>query len=249
MKKSAIQLYSIRDLMAQDVFSTLKETAKAGYTGVEFAGFFGIEAKEIRRALDEYGLVTAGTHTGITELADDQIEATIEYNLTIGNKNIIVPGLPAEMTADADAYRRTAELFNKIGERLAEDKLRLYFHNHNKEFEKTGDTYHIDILFANTEPRFLGMELDTYWAAYAGVNPIDVMNKYQERCDLLHLKDMMDRPDKRCTELGNGIMDLKQIIALGKKYNVQWYVMEQEDFDIPELVSITTSATYLNENL
>jgi len=249
MKKSAIQLYSIRDLMAQDVFATLKEVAKAGYAGVEFAGYFDVAAKDMRKALDDLGLVTAGTHTGVAELTDDKIEATIEYNLTIGNKYVVVPGLPAEMTADADAWRRTAELFNKIGERLAKDNLRLYYHNHHKEFEQTDGVYHLDILFANTEPRFLGMELDTYWAEYAGVSAVDIINKYQERCDLLHLKDMMNRPDKRCTELGRGILDFKSMIALAKKYGCKWYVMEQEDFDIPELESIAISANYLNENV
>ncbi|NLD87390.1 MAG: sugar phosphate isomerase/epimerase [Clostridiales bacterium] len=249
MIKSAIQLYSIRDMMALDVFSTLKTVAEAGYTGVEFAGYFGVSHKDMRAALDEYGLVTAGTHTGIDALSDENIEATIEYNLAIGNENLVVPGLPREMTESPEAYKRTAELFGKLGERLAKDKIMLYYHNHAHEFTPYGDGYLIDIFFENTCPETLRMQLDTYWAAYAGVDSVAVMKKYGTRCDLLHLKDMLPREDKRCTELGRGIMPLNDIIAQGKVNGVKWYIMEQEDFDIPEIESITVSAKFLRDNL
>jgi len=101
----------------------------------------------------------------------------------------------------------------------------------------------------NTEPRFFGLELDTYWVQYAGLKSVDIMDKYKERCNLLHLKDMKNNADKECTELGRGIMDFPSIIALGKKYGVLWYIVEQESFDIPELESIAINAAYLEANL
>jgi len=249
MKKVALQLYSIRDLMAQNVFATLKECKKAGYSGVEFAGYFDVSATDMKNALDDNGLVAAGTHSGLALLSDETIESTIEYNLTIGNRNIVCPGMPKEMLESEDAVKKTAEQFNKIGEKMSQNGLRFYYHNHHWEFETIGEQTKLELLFANTEPRNLGMELDVYWAVYANADPIAIMNRYQNRCSLLHIKDMLPGEEKRCTEAGRGIIDYEKIVTLGKKYDVDWYVIEQESFDIPELESIAINAQWLNEHV
>ena len=127
MKKVAIQLYSIRKLMEKDVFSTLEAVKKAGYAGVEFAGYFDVSSKDMRAKLDELGLVTAGTHTGLTALTDDKIDETIAYNLELGNKYVVVPGMPAEMFESYDACLRTAELFSKLADKIEAAGMKLWW--------------------------------------------------------------------------------------------------------------------------
>ena len=246
MKKVAIQLYSIRDLMEKDVFSTLEAVKKAGYAGVEFAGYFGVSSKAMRAKLDELGLVTAGTHTGLTALTDDKIDETIAYNLELGNKYVVVPGMPAEMFESYDACLRTAELFAKLADKIETAGMKLYYHNHNSEFKQYNGKYILDILMENA-PK-LGMELDCYWIAYAGIDPLPYMQKYGKRCDLLHIKDMLGDEKKTCTEVGNGIIDYKSIFAEGKKNDTKWYILEQEAFAMPELDSIAISAKFMNEH-
>ena len=86
-----IQLYSVRDRTDKDMAGTLRDLAGMGYAMVEFAGFFGISAADIKRMLEETGLKISGTHTGLRELLDDY-SGTVAYHQAIGNKHYIIPG-------------------------------------------------------------------------------------------------------------------------------------------------------------
>ncbi|OPA74558.1 hypothetical protein BVG16_22565 [Paenibacillus selenitireducens] len=248
MEKVALQLYSIKELTSTDFLGTLKNVADIGYDGVEFAGYFNTSAKDLRIALDQYGLQAAGSHIGISEL-EANLEKTIEYSLEINSAYIICPGLPEEMRNSTDSYKRTAELFNRIGERCKHSGLRFGYHNHGIEFKQFDGENGLDLLVNNTDPDHLFIELDTYWAEYAGLRSIDFIHKYKERCSILHIKDMKSEADKRNTEIGSGMMDFRAITAAGKQYGVNWFTVEQEEFEIPQLQSIGQSLKYLREIL
>jgi sugar phosphate isomerase/epimerase len=244
MGKIALQLYSIKELTNVDFLGTLEKVAKIGYDGVEFAGYFGTSAKELRRTLDDLGLQAAGSHIGITEL-EENLDQTIEYSLEIHSPYIICPGLPEEMRDSADAYKRTAERFNRIGERCKENGIRFGYHNHDIEFEKFEGQYGLDLLMNHTQSDHLFVELDTYWVEHAGLHSIDFIHQYKERCRVLHIKDMKSEEDKKNIEIGSGIMDFNKITAAAKQYNVDWYTVEQEEYDLPQLKSIEMSLQYL----
>ncbi|GIO60723.1 hypothetical protein BCV73_09130 [Paenibacillus sp. SSG-1] len=248
MEKVALQLYSIKELTGTDFLGTLRKVAETGYDGVEFAGYFNTSASDLKKALDEYGLQAAGSHIGVSELTD-HLDRTIEYSQEINSAYIICPGLPEEMRNSADSYKRTAELFNRIGERCKQSGIRFGYHNHGIEFEKFDGEYGLDLLVNNTDPDHLFIELDTYWAEHAGLRSVDFINKYKERCAILHIKDMKSLEDKRNTEIGSGIMDFRAITAAGKQYGVNWFTVEQEEYEIPQLDSIGQSLKYLREIL
>jgi sugar phosphate isomerase/epimerase len=244
MEKIALQLYSIKELTEKDFLGTLKKVAEVGYAGVEFAGFFNTPARELRKVLDDLNLKAAGSHAGPDALKAD-LEALIEYALEIGNPYLIAPWMPEEMRNSADAYKRTGELFNQIGSKCKENGLKFGYHNHEFEFEKFGGEYGLDLLVANTQPDHLFIELDTFWVEYSGLKSVDFINKYKERCAILHIKEMMSLEQKVNTEIGKGIMDFKGITAAGKKYGAEWYTVEQEEFEIDQLQSIRESYGYL----
>ena len=54
--KVGLQLFSIRDAMEKDMDATLKAVKEMGYDYVEFAGYFGKSAEEVKAILDKYGL-------------------------------------------------------------------------------------------------------------------------------------------------------------------------------------------------
>lgn len=248
MEKIALQLYSIKELTSTDFLGTLKKVADIGYDGVEFAGYFNTTSKDLKKALDEFGLQAAGSHIGISELQEN-LERTIEYSLEINSAYIICPGLPEEMRNSTDSYKRTAEQFNRIGERCKQSGIRFGYHNHGIEFQKFDGEYGLDLLVQNTDPDHLFVELDTYWAEHAGLHSTDFIHKYKERCSILHIKDMKSEANKRNTEIGSGIMDFKAITAAGKQYGVKWFTVEQEEYEIPQLESIEKSLKYLKEIL
>jgi sugar phosphate isomerase/epimerase len=240
----ALQLYSIKELTEVDFLGTLDKVAQIGYDGVEFAGYFNTTAKDLRKALDGYGLKAAGSHVGIDAL-NKELNREIDYALEIGSPYLICPGIPLEMRSSTDDYRRTAELFNSIGARCKENGLQFGYHNHDFEFLKFDGAFGLDLLVDNTQPELLFVELDTFWVEYSGLRSVDFIEKYKERCRILHIKDMKSLEDKRNTEVGSGVMDFKWIVSAGQKIGVKWYTIEQEEYEIPQLRSIEASLTYL----
>ncbi|MDR0271460.1 sugar phosphate isomerase/epimerase [Paenibacillus sp.] len=248
MENVALQLYSIKELMSEDFFWTLKKVADIGYDGVEFAGYFGTAAAQLKTALDEYGLRAAGSHIGMPDLVG-RLEEMIEYSLTIASPYIVCPGLPEEFRENADSYKRAAEILDRIGERCKEQGLRFGYHNHGFEFQNHDGLTGLELLASHTQPEHMFLELDTYWAQYAGFRATDWIESFKNRCRILHIKDMKSELDKRNTEIGSGILDFKAITAAGKRCGVEWYTVEQEEYEIPQLESIETSLAFLRQIL
>src|SRR5438094_6516248 len=103
-----LQLYSVREDAAKDLPGVLKAVAKMGYEGVEFAGYYGHSAQDVRKMLDDNGLKCCGGHLGLDTLLGDALPATIEYQQTLGNKFLIVPGLGPQRTNSKAAWLETA---------------------------------------------------------------------------------------------------------------------------------------------
>ena len=248
MEKTALQLYSVKELTSKDFLGTIKKVAEIGYDGVEFAGFFNTSAKDLKNALDEYGLKAAGSHEGINKLRDT-LDDVISYNIAIENPYVICPGLPRDMVSSLDKIKETCELFNKIGEKCYENGLSFGYHNHDFEFTKVENKYIFDLFMEYTDPKLMFIELDTFWVEYSDLKSVDIIKKYGERCRLLHIKEMKSLTEKVNAEIGTGVMDFKAITDMGKKYKTQWYIVEQEYFEIPYIQSITQSFVNLKKIL
>ena len=108
----ALQMYSVREECERDLPGTLKAVARMGYDGVEFAGYYGRAAQELRTMLDDLGLSVAGTHIGLDTLVGDPLAKTIEFNHVLGNRYLIVPWLPDEYRDSRAAWLKTAQQFN-----------------------------------------------------------------------------------------------------------------------------------------
>lgn len=179
-----IQLYSVRDIAEKDLFEALEQVAALGYKEVEFAGFFGHTAEEVKEMLDKTGLAVSGTHSGWEELTPDRIEETVKYHETIGNHNFIVPG--ADLTT-LEKIEKFCEVMNFAQPILNKEGITLSYHNHSHEFEvcSWGSTIHSEL----EKRTSVDFEIDTYWAFNAGCDPIEVMDRLKDRIKVIHLKD------------------------------------------------------------
>lgn len=178
-----LQLYSVRDFTEKDLASTLEKVAKIGYRYVEFAGFFGHSAEEVKAMLEANGLKVSGTHSGLQDL-DNDFAATVKYHHTIGNTNYIIPGAPWNTAAELD---ETIAKLNKYKPMLAAEGITLAYHNHDGEFKPNKDG-----LIAHEEMQKrtdVDFEIDTYWAFAAGRDPIQVITDLKDRVHVIHLKD------------------------------------------------------------
>ncbi len=179
-----LQLYSIRDITGNDLEGALKKVAELGYKFVEFAGFFGHSAEEVKGWLDKYGLKVSGTHTGLGELVND-LEGTIAYHKAIGNKNIIIPGHDLSDQAKIDDF---VEKVNKIQPILKENGIALGYHNHSHECLPNKDGSQIeDQLIYRTN---MDIEIDTFWFFNAtGESAVSMMERIKDRLTVIHIKD------------------------------------------------------------
>src|SRR5215471_16989397 len=114
----AVQVYSVREIAQKDTAGVLAKIAKIGSQGVEFAGYYGHSAQDIRKILDDNGLKVAGTHIGLETLLGDQLAKTVEFNRTIGNKNLIVPGFAQKYRSSIGAWKDTGKLFSDIAAKV-----------------------------------------------------------------------------------------------------------------------------------
>ena len=130
-----LQMYSVRDITGNDLAGALKKVSEIGYKFVEFAGFFGHPAEEVKAMLDEYGLKVSGTHSGLGDL-DNDFAGTVKYHKTLGNTNYIVPGAPWDTKEGLDS---TIEKLNKYQPMLASEGITLGYHNHDGEFKPNKD--------------------------------------------------------------------------------------------------------------
>ncbi|MFD1849741.1 sugar phosphate isomerase/epimerase family protein [Oceanobacillus bengalensis] len=230
MGKAGFQLYTLRESAAKDLLGTIKKVAEMGYRGIEFAGFFKVSAEDVKRTLIETGISPAGAHVQLTDLRH-HLEETLAYHETIGNQLLICPFLPEDMRTTRDDFEKTAELLNEIGKKVKQAGFEFGYHNHAFEFASFQGETGFDILYENTDPDYMKMELDCYWAEYAGYDTLEIIDRYGDRCVSIHMKDMKKNGDETVsTELGLGSLDLDSFVKKGQEHQVEWFIVEQEHF-------------------
>lgn len=239
---NGVQLYTLRNLTAKSFVRTVNAVAKIGYASVELAGYGDLKTpQEVKKALDDVGLKSPSGHWAIDVLEKD-VERIKDEAQLLGMEAVVVPYLAEDRRKDADAYKRTAEVLNEIGNALHGVGLELAYHNHSFEFQKFGDKYGLDLLYENTMPHLVVAEIDVYWVKHGGVDPTAYIEKLGERVRILHLKDMGPPPEQRFAEVGAGTIDFKPILAAAQKHGIRWGHVEQDNtYDTPPLDAIRTS--------
>ncbi|MBY6037711.1 sugar phosphate isomerase/epimerase [Fictibacillus nanhaiensis] len=231
MRKIGLQLYSIQSEAEKDLLGTLETVKSMGYDSVQFAGLFGIAAKEVKEVLDSTGLTVAGAHIPLDRFSGEAYKRQMEDQLLLGNDLMIMPYLTEEQRKSIDDYKRVAETLNEAGLRAKEYGIRVAYHNHDFEFYEMDGEMPFDVVYRETDPELVKMELDTYWAKFAGFEPEELLRTYNRRCVSFHLKDMVKKGnEKTSTIAGKGILDLKGFIQLADEQQVDYCVIEQEHF-------------------
>lgn len=246
MAKAALELYTIRELMKQDVSKALKDTANAGYDGIEFAGFFDIPAKQIKDKLDELNLEVCGSHTG-WDLLTDNIDEVFEYNKTIQNKNIVLPTIGIDFRNSAEAWKNTAKIFTEIGKKCVDNGFKFAYHNHALEFEKFDGITGYQIMAENINPDYVKLQPDMGWVSYAGEDVNQFIKDYGHLVLNIHVKQFKKAGSHDATEVHKGMVNYPPIIKSYMDLGIKWFIIEQEGFEIPMLQSIKENCIELKK--
>lgn len=243
-KTYSAQLYTVRDVVAQDFAGTIAKIAAIGYGAVEIGGMHGLPSSEVRRILDDNGLVVSANHVAIDQLESD-FARIVDEQKTVGNQYVVVPWMPEERRKDGAGWRATAGLLAELGAKLRDEGLTLGYHNHSFEFARFDGRYGLDILFDAAPSDCLVSELDTYWIQHGGEDPAAYIRKLAGRVPLVHLKDMGPGEEKPFAEVGSGILDWDAIFEAGEEAGVVWYIVEQDVCPGDPIESIRKSFEYL----
>jgi sugar phosphate isomerase/epimerase len=247
--KVGIQLYSVRKMMAIDPIATIEKVVGLGYKYIEVANHnalqdfgvgFGVNAGEINRIMKNSGAQVVGAH--IYPFEESVFDHVMEYHLAIGNRNIVYP---MEHFNGEDDTLRKCELMNRLGKKSSDNGLVFLYHNHSQEFQTIHGRLIEDIIVENTDPRYVSLELDTFWSLRAGmdsqspVNVYSVVPREQTEGEIAY-RQVVDNGD--FTEIGTGIMDIQRIINTANEIGAAEYIILEQDFTrLDELESIRVS--------
>ena len=218
-----LQLYSVREQCQKDLPGTLAAVKKIGYPAVEFAGYYDRSAKDLRKLLDDNGLVACGTHTPYESVQGDKLKETVEFNRTIGNKFLIVPWM--NEAKSKQEWLDRAKLFNEIADKVKPEGMWVGYHAHQHDFKEIEGVTAWDVFFGNTKAEVI-MQLDTSNCCEGGADPVAVLKKYPGRARSIHIKAFGGGPD---AVIGEDKVDWKAVFAFCEsKGKTQVYVLEHE---------------------
>lgn len=249
-----VQLYTVRQQAEKDLPATLKAIHEIGYPEVEtYSGIYkNYAAKDLRKLIADNGMTVPSGHFDY-----NGFEAKFDYANELGVRYMVCPILPQTMWT-ADGFKQAAAQFNQWAAELQKRGMKFAFHNHNYEFRKYGEKTGYETLLADTDPKLVAFEMDCYWVVQAGGDPVKMLREYPERIRMLHLKDRkpgfppsqtLDASAAHFTEVGNGTLNWKEILALAKKNKVDYMFVEQDQTDRTPLESLRISYDNLQKLL
>ncbi len=269
--KVGLQLYSLRDKMEADMDSTLKAVKEMGYDYVEFAGYFGKSADEVKTILDKYDLNCISVHQRYDAFLNDPA-ASVEYIKKLGVKYSAIPWMGPENHKGQENFEKAMEEIRTVSALLKNNGIKLLYHNHEFEFEKYDGKFRMDWLYETLGTDVLEPEIDTCWVRYAGYDPCEYIGKYAGKINIVHLKDFVctsfaggpvyalidgegKQGDKKPTRddngfrfksVGTGMQDFPTIIKAVEHAGAEYVIVEQDEwYDEDSMELARSSREYL----
>ena len=252
-----IQLYTLRDVLPNDVNGVLEMLGRYGYGEVETAGYADREPTAFRAALGVHGLTAPSAHQMVAEVVEGSatmaeaglptFDAALETTAAFGHDYFVIPWLPPDARPDRDGYLRLADLLNGLGERAQAAGVQLGYHNHDFEFETFGTDRPAYFDFVERlDPDLVVLELDLYWAVRAGYDPVEVFERYPGRFPLWHVKDGAG-PEMDQTVVGAGAVDFERIFAASETAGLRHAFVEADNPPDGSLAFAEASIEYLDD--
>lgn len=261
MQSLGLQLYTVRNQLAENEKETIAAVAKAGYHQVELIDVLQGETQyklakdegmNVTSAFFDWQIVAAPDKEGVGKI-EDVIEKAKQMEL----KYLVFGYIGKGHRESLDNYRKIAETANQVGEKIKAAGMQMHYHNHSFEFQPMeDDKMGFEIFMERFDPEFVNFELDVFWAAVGGWNPVEILRKLDKRAVQLHLKDVRPGtgtiydegqvPKSAFQEVGDGSIMFRDIIQLAEELGVEQCHVEQDQSPAP-LESICQSFDYIRD--
>jgi sugar phosphate isomerase/epimerase len=242
----ALQLYTLREQIGTTgTKEVLRRVADFGYGAVEPYDVL-TAPEQLRADLDEAGLAACSVHAKLLDAADEnEREAMVRGTVTLGANTLIVPWVPPERFADAEAVAVLAGELNQAAVTLADRGLRVGYHNHDFELSSiVGGRPALELLADALDPAVI-LEVDTYWAAVGGQDVPALLGRLGDRVRYLHVKDgPIGTRDDVMTAVGSGRMPVADILAACP--SAEWHVVELDRCATDMFAAVGDSLAWLS---
>lgn len=252
-KNIGLQLYSLRDLVKdQGIQTTLETVSKMGYKNLELAGYndgkmYGLAPSELKKMVSDLGMKVTSSHVGQAYNKEKEAEVmgwwdqAIDAHNELGVKYMIQPWMPVNDQTTLDDLKTYCDYFNTVGYKTAAASMAFGYHNHDFEFKNVEGQRIYDYLLNNTSKNHVFFQMDVYWVAQGGADPVEYMQKYADQMKVLHIKDEK--------EIGRSKqIDYKPIFDQMYANNIKDYYVEVERYSENDPVaSVTESFNFLND--
>lgn len=229
-KHLALQMYTLRNV------GTLEEqfavAQASGFSAVELVGTQGVSATEMKTLLEKYQLKVTSDHVQLAELRSNAAEI-ITFNKAVGNKVLVVPYLQIPDRPDSAAgWKTLAHELDALGSQVRKQGMVLAYHNHDFELKKYDGKTALEILFDNSAPANLQMELDVAWVSRGGQDPVRLLKKYQGRVYAIHAKDNagigIRNDEMNFAPAGEGLLAWNEVLPAAVKADTRWFIVEHD---------------------
>jgi sugar phosphate isomerase/epimerase len=248
-----LQLYSLRAQMAKAPLATLDEVKGFGVKNLELAGTYASTPGDFKKLLDDRGLKAVSGHFPFERFRDDP-EGIARDAKILGLKYAGCAWIPHNGPFDEKTCRAAIEVFNHAGAVLAKQGLTFFYHSHGYEFQPFQGGTLFDLLMSGTNPKQVHFQMDVFWIVHAGQDPVQLLEKFGKRWQLLHLKGMREgTPTGLLTghtevtndvAVGTGKIDYAPVLRAARKDGVKWFIIEDESPSSEQ--QIPESLKYLN---
>jgi len=229
--KLTAQLYTVRDFVktAEEFDVSMRKVREIGYTAVQVSGIGPIPHETVKATVDKYGLTICITHVAFEYLQNDLAAAIAQHRLW-ECPNVAVGSMPAKYREAGEAgFKAFAKDATEVGRKLADAGFTFSYHNHSFEFVRFGKRTGLDIIYEESDPRYLQAEIDTYWIQHGGGDPSAWIKRMKNRMPVVHFKDMvMHEGQQTMAEIGEGNLNWPGILAACEEAGVEWYAIEQD---------------------
>ena len=258
ISKLAAQMYTLREYTKTAAMfqACLQVCHEIGYAGVQLSAVGcmngdnpEVSASQAKEMLENSGLICCATHRPWKRYVEN-IDEEIQFHKTLGCDYTAVGSIGGDYGIEPDGYRRFLEDARPIIEQFKAEGIRVGFHNHSNEFIRnpaTGKPCY-DILIEEGAPDLM-LEVDTYWAVVAGVDPSALFERCKGRVPVIHVKDMevVAKVGSVMCPVGEGNLDWPHIVRVCEDAGTEWYVVEQDDCRRDPVDCLRSSWDYLSE--
>ncbi len=244
-----LQLYSIRQEMTKDPLGSLTQVKNMGWEYVEHANyvnrkFYGWDAREFRKVLDDLGLKMISGHTVMgrqhwDDTAKDFTDSwkyTVEDAAVLGQKYVISPSMDGAMRKTYDDFMRYMDIYNKCGVLCQKQGMKFGYHNHDFEFsERLNNIQLFDIMMKSIDPALVVIQIDIGNLYNGGAVAMDVVKQYPGRFENIHAKDAIQAKSgnakfESCV-VGEGVANVREVLEFAYKTGSgEVTIIEQEAY-------------------